>query len=84
MVHGVTRKGMRGTPVCVVQEEVKSKKLEVRGNVKLDVLQGDPDCLNLIATSVHNIKPIHSLIIVCRELKMRYKGEDCLQCRYTS
>ena len=43
-VHGVTRKGMRGIPGCVVQEEKKSRKkqLEVRGTTKSAILKGDP------------------------------------------
>ena len=28
-VHGVTRKGMRGIPGCVVQEEQKSRKKQL-------------------------------------------------------
>ena len=43
-VHGVTRKGVRGIPECVVQEEKKSRKkqLEVRRTTKAEILKGDP------------------------------------------
>ena len=71
MVHGVTRKGMRGVPSCVVQDEAKSQKkqLEVRGTTKAAVLKGDPDCPDLVATSVYDTKPVHYLSMACRELK---------------
>ena len=51
LVHGVARKGMRGIPACVRQDEVQNKKnqLLVRGTVKAAVIKGDPDCPNLIA-----------------------------------
>ena len=67
LVHGVTRKGKRGLPKCVVQEEQKTREaqLQVRGTVKAAVLQGDPDCPNLIASSVYDTKPVHYLSMVC-------------------
>ena len=63
LVHGVTRKGMRGIPECVKQEEeeCKKKQLKVRGTVKVAVLKGDPFCPNLIATSIYDTKPVHYL-----------------------
>ena len=53
-MHGVTIKGMRGIPGCVVQEEKKlqKKQLEVRGRTKSAILKGEPKCPELIATSV--------------------------------
>jgi len=56
MVHGVTRRVNRGLPVSVIQEEVKNKKKqeEVRGTTKAAVLEGDPDCPNLVAISVYD------------------------------
>ena len=71
LVHGVTRKGMRGIPKCVIQEEVKSKKgqIEVRGTTKCAVLKGDPDCPNLIASSVYDSKPVHYLSMVSESMK---------------
>ena len=60
-VHGVTRKGMRGIPGCVVQEEQKSRKkqLEVKGTTKVAILKSDPKCPDLIATSVYDTKTVH-------------------------
>ena len=70
-VHGVTRKGMRGIPVCVSQELEKSKKnqLLVRGATKAAVLKGDPNCPDLVATSVYDSVPVHYLSMTCEKLK---------------
>ena len=70
-MHGVTRKGMRGIPGCVVQEEQKSgkKQLEVRGTTKAAILKGDPKFPDLIATSVYDTKPVHYLRMSSEELK---------------
>lgn len=69
--HGVARKGMRGVPKCVTQEEVKNKKkqIEVRGTVKAAVLEGDPDCVGLVALSVYDTKPVHYLSMACQKIE---------------
>ena len=71
MVHGVTRKGIRGIPQYFKQEEFKSRKgqLEVRGTVKTTVLRDDTDCPNLVASSVYDTKPVHFLSMVCQQLR---------------
>lgn len=71
MVSGVTRKGMRGLPKCVIQEEQKSQKdqRKTRGTVKAAVLVGDDKCPNLIAASVYDTKPVHFLSMSCEEIK---------------
>lgn len=68
---GVTRKGMRGMPDCVKQEEQKSKegKERERGTVKAAVLKGDDDCPDLIAASIYDTKPVHFLSMSCKEVK---------------
>ena len=71
MVGGVTRKGMRGIPKCVVQEEQLSKKNQdaVRGTTKAAVLKGDDECPSLIASSVYDSKPVHFLSMMSKEIK---------------
>ena len=71
MVHGVTRKGMRGIPTSVKQEGVKNGKqqLEVWGTVKAAMLRGDKDWPSLVASSVYDTKPVHFLIMVGQQLK---------------
>ena len=71
LCHGVTRKGSRGIPTSVMQEEVKDRKkqLEVRGTVKAAVLEGDNQCTGLVACSVYDTKPVYYLSMVCEELK---------------
>ena len=67
----MTRKGMRGIPGCVVQEEQKSrkKKLEVRGTTKEEIMKGKPKCPDLISTSFTDTTLIHYLRMSSGELK---------------
>ena len=62
---------MRGVPKYVVQKEVKNRKqqISVRGTVKAAVLEGDPDCPNLVASSVYDAKPVHYLSMVSEKIK---------------
>jgi hypothetical protein len=71
LVAGVCRKGGRGFPKAVLQEEVKSRteQLRVRGTVKAAVLKGDEDCPNLIAVSVYDTKPVHFLSMSCETIE---------------
>ena len=71
LTAGVTRKGARGIPESVVQQEVTSRsaQIEVRGTVKAAVLEGDPGCPNLIASSVYDAKPVHYLSMVSSNIE---------------
>lgn len=77
-VHAVTRKGMRGIPSCVTQEEEKSRKAQInfRGMVKAAVLKGDNKCPDLVASSVYDTKPVHFLLMVCESFKWIVKEKD--------
>ena len=70
-VYGVTRKGMRVIPGCVVQEEKKlrKKKLEVRRTTKAEIMKCDPMCPDLNEKSVYDTKPVHYLSMPSEELK---------------
>ena len=50
MTHSITREGIRGTPTCVTQEELKSNKAhtKTRGTSNEAVLEGNIKCLKLI------------------------------------
>jgi hypothetical protein len=50
---------------------VKNKKeqMAVRGTVKAAVLIGDPGCLDLVATSVYDSKPVHFLSMICQSIE---------------
>ena len=50
--------------------------LSARGTVKAAVLMGDPDCLNLVATSVYHTKPVHFLSMSCGSIKWIVKTRD--------
>jgi Transposase IS4 len=67
LVAGVCRKGGRGFPKLVLQEEVKNRneQLKVRGTLKAAVLKGDDDCVNLVAVSVYNTKLVQFLSMSC-------------------
>ena len=67
MVHGVARKVMQGILAVVKQEEVKNRKkqIQVRGTVKVAVIQDDKECPDLKASSIYDTKPVHFLITVC-------------------
>ena len=66
LCHGVVRKGGRGAPKCIIQEEVKdrNKQIAVRGTVKAAHLQGDDVVKCLLASSVYDTKPVHYLSMV--------------------
>ena len=70
-MHGVTRKGMRGIPGCIVQEEQKlrKKQLEMRGTTKAAILKGDTKRPDLIVTIVYNNNTVHYLSMSSEELK---------------
>lgn len=61
LCHGVTRAGGRGIPEDVVQTEEKTKKgkLQQWVTVKAAVLRGAKDCVDLVASSVYDSKPVH-------------------------
>jgi Transposase IS4 len=70
LLAGVCRKGMRGVPECIIQQEVKPNVLkDVRGTVKAAVLKGDKDCRDMIAVSVYDAKPVYFLSMVHSEIK---------------
>jgi len=71
LIAGVTRKGGRGLPISVLQQEVENKKQQmlVRGTVKVSVLQGDPKCPTLVAASVYDTKPVHFLSMICESIQ---------------
>ena len=72
LCHGVAQKGRREIPRSVIQEEQKSQtaQIGVRGTVKVPVLEGDADCVDLVALSVYDTKPVHYLSMVCNKTRM--------------
>ncbi len=62
MVHRVCRKEGYGILACVLQKEVKkNEQAALRGKTKAAVLEGDPDCKDLVAFGVYDTKPVHFL-----------------------
>ena len=70
MVHGLVRKVIRVIPTVVKQKEVKNQKkqIQVRGTFKVEVLQGDKECPDLVASSIYNTKHVHFLSMVCTKI----------------
>ena len=58
-------------PQACPAKEVKNCKeqLAVCGTAKAAILEGDPDCPNLVASSVYDAKPVHYLSMVSDEIK---------------
>ena len=58
LVHGITRKGGRGIPSCMQQDEVKTRTSvqKVWGNVKVAKLEDNLDFPCLVASSVYMIE----------------------------
>jgi hypothetical protein len=77
MIHGVTRRSGRGLPSCVIQLEETNKKkaLQARGTTKGAVLEGDPECPNVVAFSVYDTKPVHFLSTCVQYLRWIEKGK---------
>ena len=76
--QGTCRTWGRGIPTAVIQKEVKSKQgqLAVRGNVKAAVLQDDPECPDLVASSIYDSRPVHLLSMGCNEIKWVEKTKN--------
>ena len=84
MVHGVARKGIRGIPSSVIQDEVHSKKkqIEVRGTVKVAVLQGDKKLPLLVEACIYDTNSVHFLSIFVYRSQFGFKNAAGLQCRH--
>jgi len=86
-VNGVARKGVRIIPTYVKQEEEKNRKkqINVRGVVKAVVLKGDPECPDLVDSSVYDTKSVHFLSMVCKEVswvvkeRLVYNVDICIK-----
>ena len=71
LVQGMCRRGGRGSPSEVVQQDISGKNAQryVRGTVKVAVLQGDKDCPNIVASSIYDTRSVHFLSIVYNTIK---------------
>ena len=69
-LHGVTRKGGRGLPNFVLQDEVqnRTKQDKVRGTVLAAELKGDLKCPSLLAVSVYDTKSVHFLTMCAEKI----------------
>ena len=71
LVHGVIQKGMQEILKSVMQDEVISRQgqLLVKGTVKATMLERTSDCINLVASTLWDSKPVHYLSMVCKDIK---------------
>lgn len=77
--NGVTRKGMRSTPKWAKQEEETSCQAQTNacGTLKAAALREDPDCPNVVASSVCDTKPVHFLSVACGKVKWIEMEKPC-------
>ena len=70
---------MRGIPLCLTQEELKSKQVQIDTRVtsKEAVTQGDPKCNNLTEASMYDTTPVHYISMFSEELKWIVKEKEC-------
>ena len=66
-----TRTGIRGFPKYILQKEGKHRQeiIDVRGTVKVDVLEGDDGCLSLIVTNFCETHPVNFLFMSAKIIK---------------
>jgi hypothetical protein len=71
LINRVTHMSGRGLPPSIIQEAVSNKKeqMKVCETFKADVLVGNIDCPNVVATYVYGTKPIHFLSSVYESIK---------------
>ena len=73
LCHGVYWEGRRGLPSSVIQEEKKTRvvQITVRETIKTAVLKGDVDCTDLVTSSVYNAKDVHYLSMLMEKLQWK-------------
>ncbi len=77
LCHGVARKSGRGVPMCVIQEEPKSKTQQdpMRRKTKAATLTIDPVIKDFVTISVYDTKPVYFLPMASTGLKWIEKRE---------
>ena len=68
----MARKAGRGIPEYVIQDEEKNPVAQraALGTVKAAVLEGDPVCPNIVASSMYDTKPVHYLSMVSKSIQL--------------
>ena len=71
----MARKAGRGILECVLQDEEKHfvAQRAAQGTVKAAVLEGDPGCPNLIASSVYDMKPVQYISMLSESIQWAEK-----------
>jgi hypothetical protein len=74
-VHGVVRTNGRGFPPSIIQKEEKNLKMAelMRGITKVARLTGSTKCLDLLAVSLYDTKPVHLLSTTAQEVRWMEK-----------
>ena len=78
LAHGVTRTGMGGLSACVLQENGKIKKddMKARVCVKAFVLEKDDDFPKLLALSVYDTNLVHLLSMMSESIHWANKQKN--------
>ena len=79
LTHGFTREVTRGIPLCITQEELKSKKatIDTRGTSKEAFTEGYPKCTNLIEARIYDTNHVHYISMVSEELNWFVREKYC-------
>jgi hypothetical protein len=61
--------------LCAAKRGKRNERAAVRGKTKAAVLEGDPDCKDLVAFNVYDTKPVHFLSTACTSLSLKKKSK---------
>jgi len=70
-IHGVCRQGGRGIPENIKQDKLtkQDEEYRARGTLKVAVCKGDEEMIDIICTSLYDVKPFYMMSTVCAKIE---------------